>query len=196
MISWVFDVLICLWERQGYQIELAPYLGGRNRVLALALALASCGGSDNSTGSSAAGETGAKEQPPKNVAEEEPPEKGSAVSTGTPGGVGRVVVNQVGFTLYTTSKDKQNSGETSCYGKCAKAWVPYTTLEPPTIMQKAKPSELGTIKRKDGLTQVTYAGYPVYMYKADEGAARVTGQGVTSFGGTWYTINPKGEIVE
>jgi predicted lipoprotein with Yx(FWY)xxD motif len=163
-------------------------------AVVLALALGSCGSSDSSD-STAASTDGAEKEQPKNVAEEEPPEQGSAVSTGTPGGVGRVVVDQVGFTLYTTDQDQKDSGETSCYGKCAKAWVPYTTLQPPTIMQKAKPAMLGTIKRKDGLTQVTYGGYPVYRYKADEGAARANGQGVNSFGGTWYTINPKGEIV-
>ncbi|HEX5608663.1 MAG TPA: hypothetical protein VFX45_01065 [Solirubrobacterales bacterium] len=174
------------WRRIGIVLLIA---------LTSMLLISSCGSSDSSD-STAASNANTEEQP-KNVAEEEPEEKGSAVSTGTPGGVGRVVVNQVGFTLYTTSKDQKDSGETSCYGKCAKVWIPYTTVAtPPTIMQKAKPSELGTIERTDGLTQLTYGGYPVYMYKPDEGAARVTGQGVKSFGGTWYTINPKGEIVE
>lgn len=159
-------------------------------AIALALAIAGCGGG----GSSSEGSTQSGKQKPV-AAETEPPERGTEVSTGIPGKVGRVVVSQVGLTLYAISKDKPNSGKTACYGRCAKLWVPYLTIAKPVPIQKARASELGTIKRKDGTTQVTYGGWPLYTYKPDPAAA-TGGVGRKSFGGVWNPINPSGELVK
>jgi predicted lipoprotein with Yx(FWY)xxD motif len=162
-------------------------------TLAAALALAGCGGGNDTTRTVSGNET--NEKPSSTVVEQEPPQvEGSAVSTGTPGKVGSVAVNQVGFTLYATSKDKPNSGKTSCYGKCEKTWVPYLTQGKPRVMVNAHESELGTLKRKDGTTQITYGGWPVYTYKPDPAAA-TGGVGRHSFGGVWYPINRNGEVV-
>lgn len=156
-------------------------------ALLLALAVGGCG-SSSSAGTTEAG----KEKPA--AAETEPPESGTAVSTGIPGKVGRVVVSQVGFTLYAFSKDKRNSGTTACYGHCANLWIPYLTRAKPTVIQKARASELGTLKRADGTTQVTYGGWPLYTYKPDP-AGTAGGAGRKSFGGVWYPIDPSGELV-
>jgi predicted lipoprotein with Yx(FWY)xxD motif len=158
-------------------------------LLALALAVAGCGSNGGSSGT----DTTAREKPAATPSEKEPPIPGTAVSTGTPKS-SRWVVSEVGFTLYHFDKDKRNSGKTACYGGCAKLWEPYLTRAKPTVMLKARASMLGTIKRKDGTAQVTYGGWPLYVYTPD-GAGLAGGYERKSFGGVWYPIDPSGEVV-
>jgi predicted lipoprotein with Yx(FWY)xxD motif len=171
-------------------------------ALVLALAISSCGDSESTAGTSggestettesrAEEEKAAKEKIEK---EREGPQS-SKVSTGTPGAVGSVVVDQVGFTLYHFSKDQKDSGKSACYGKCAKVWPPYLTAAPPEVMVNAQQDQVGTIKRKDGTEQITYGGYPMYTFASDPSAA-TGGVGKNSFGGVWWPVNRQGEVVD
>ena len=73
---------------------------------------------------------------------------------------GKVVFDGRGFVLYAFTRDKRTS---ACYGACAKAWPPYFapkgTLRVGAGLKRAL---LGTVKRKNGRRQVTYAGRPLY----------------------------------
>ena len=53
-------------------------------------------------------------------------------------------------------------------------------------------SKLGTTKRSDGSTQVTYGGRPLYTYTADASPGDVTGNGINTYGGLWYAVQPNG----
>jgi predicted lipoprotein with Yx(FWY)xxD motif len=53
-------------------------------------------------------------------------------------------------------------------------------------------SLLGTSKRDDGKTQVTYGGHPLYLYIGDVKAGDMNGQGVSAFGARWYAVTPSG----
>ncbi len=163
----------------------------REIAVLLAFALVALIGSGCGSSSS---DTSSVEGNPKSTTAEEPeaeqPE-GVFVSSGIPG-KDRVVVNAVGMTLYHFEKDKRNSGKTACYGACTKVWDPYLTNGEPQAELYARQDLLGTIKRKDGPTQVTYAGLPVYLYASD-GAAKLTGAGKKSFGAYWYPIKMNGE---
>jgi hypothetical protein len=55
---------------------------------------------------------------------------------------------------------------------------------------------LGTITRSDGSKQVTYGGHPLYMFSGDSGSGQVNGEGITSFGGTWYVLATSGQPVK
>ncbi|HEX5224861.1 MAG TPA: hypothetical protein VFW29_07010, partial [Solirubrobacteraceae bacterium] len=46
---------------------------------------------------------------------------------------------------------------------------------------------LGTVKRPDGTTQVTYAGTPLYTFVQDQHAGETKGQGVRDVG-TWTAV--------
>jgi predicted lipoprotein with Yx(FWY)xxD motif len=48
---------------------------------------------------------------------------------------------------------------------------------------------LGTTKRTDGTTQVTYNGWPLYYWKNDSKPGDVTGENVQ---GVWFVITPAG----
>ena len=81
-------------------------------------------------------------------------------------GLGKIIVNGRGRTLYLFEKDKR--GHSACSGACAVYWPPLITHGKPNAMGAAKQSLLGTIKRADGSRQVTYAGHPLYTFLLDK----------------------------
>jgi predicted lipoprotein with Yx(FWY)xxD motif len=167
----------------------------------VALAVAGCGGSSGS------GETGAYESSGENGGSTEaangestggrygggssPPSGTGAVAVASVGDVGKVLVDSEGLTLYYFEKDK--GGKSACYGACASAWPPLTTSGAPQAMNGAQSSKLGTTERKDGTTQVTYAGWPLYTYIADKQPGEDNGTDVDAFGAPWYPLHPDGE---
>jgi predicted lipoprotein with Yx(FWY)xxD motif len=106
---------------------------------------------------------------------------------------GKVLFDGRGFVLYAFTRDRRRS---ACYGACAKAWPPYFapkgTLK---VGPGVKRSLLGTVKRKNGRRQVTYAGRPVYYYVGDRSAGQILCQNVDEFGGTWLVVRPSGKLV-
>jgi predicted lipoprotein with Yx(FWY)xxD motif len=80
--------------------------------------------------------------------------------------------------LYDFHKD--NGKISSCYGQCAEAWPPLLTNGSPKAMGGAKSSVLGTTKRKDGTTQVTYKGHPLYGFIEDKNQANPTATASTA----------------
>ena len=52
---------------------------------------------------------------------------------------------------------------------------------------------LGTIKRSDGATQVTYAGSPLYTFIMDKKSGEANGTGLTAFGGSWFPLHSNGK---
>ena len=53
-------------------------------------------------------------------------------------------------------------------------------------------SQLGTTRRTDGTTEVTYNGHPLYYYAADTKPGDTTGQGLNQFGALWYVVARNG----
>jgi predicted lipoprotein with Yx(FWY)xxD motif len=109
--------------------------------------------------------------------------------------LGKIVVDGPARTLYLFEKDK--NGKSSCSGACAKAWPPLLTKGKPKVGTGAQASRLGTTKRSDGTTQVTYGGHPLYTFAPDKNTPGSTkGQGVDGFGAEWYVVGPNGKAVE
>ena len=54
---------------------------------------------------------------------------------------------------------------------------------------------LGTTRRSDGKTQVTYNGHPLYYY-AHEGRNEVRCHNITEFGGVWLALNASGNALD
>jgi len=109
-------------------------------------------------------------------------------------GLGRILVDAKGRTLYLFEKDKGTTS--SCYGACASGWPPYTTLAAPQAGSGAAASLLGTTTRTDGTTQVTYKGHPLYYFVGDTKPGEVTGEGVNAFGAKWYVLAPSGNKID
>jgi len=116
---------------------------------------------------------------------------------GTVKGLGKVLVDGQGFTLYLFVADKE-SGKSSCYGPCASGWPPLllpvgvtTPLAGPGVSTKI----LSTTKRTDGTTQLTYNQWPLYLWVNDSAPGQATGQGLNNLGGLWYVVSPNGHAI-
>ena len=80
-------------------------------------------------------------------------------------GLGKVLVDGRGHTLYLFAKDRH--GKSSCTGQCAGFWPPLIAAGKPRAAAGAKASLLGTTKRADGRLQVTYNHHPLYTFVKD-----------------------------
>jgi predicted lipoprotein with Yx(FWY)xxD motif len=151
-----------------------------------ALAIAGCGGGGSTTseGGSGGGEQAASVSS----------ESGMTLTGAEVSGLGTVLVDSEGFTVYEFAKD--NGTTSSCYGACEKNWPPVTTNGAPTAGEGATSSKVGTTKRKDGTMQVTYAGHPLYTFVEDESPGEASGNGLEFFGGRWSVLDEAGSMVE
>ena len=104
--------------------------------------------------------------------------------------LGSFLVDDKGMTLYLFTKDTPNT--TVCYDKCATAWPPLLTTDAPAAGEGVDASKLGTTKRTDGTSQVTYNGWPLYYYVKDKAPGDVVGQDV---GDVWYVVSATGDQV-
>lgn len=107
-----------------------------------------------------------------------------------------------GWPLYMFDKDNRAVGsepaESTCYASCAEAWPPLTIegAGEPRVGEGLDPQLVGTIERRDGSTQVTYAGWPLYRYFRDQREVYDThGQALHTHGGLWYLLAPDGELI-
>jgi predicted lipoprotein with Yx(FWY)xxD motif len=113
----------------------------------------------------------------------------SAASTS----LGMILVDGSGRTLYLFEKDQPN--QSACAGACAAAWPVDQSSGTPKAGSGVTASMLGTIKRSDDTSQVTYNKHPLYYYTGDSGTGQHNGQGVDAFGAKWFAVTPAGGAV-
>jgi predicted lipoprotein with Yx(FWY)xxD motif len=113
----------------------------------------------------------------------------SAASTG----LGMILVDGSGRTLYVFAKDQPD--QSACAGACVAAWPVDRSSGAPTAGSGVTGSMLGTIRRGDGSSQVTYHQHPLYYFHGDSRAGQQHGQGVDAFGAKWFVVNPAGGAV-
>jgi predicted lipoprotein with Yx(FWY)xxD motif len=168
-------------------------LGG-SLLLGAAITVAACGSSASTGSGSGSGSS---------------PSSGSAGSAGTSSsaatvsaknvaGVGQVLINGRGQTLYLLTSEK--GGKVTCTRSngCTKFWPEINLPSGATAATAGsgvQSSLLGTVKDASGILEVTYNGWPVYTFVGDSGPGVAHGQGMTSFGGTWYVLNSSGDPV-
>lgn len=162
-------------------------------LAALAL-LAGCGSSSSSSNDNAASTTPPATSTPDTTSSDSGGEAETIKTTS--GKLGTYLVDGEGKTLYLFLKDKKGSGASTCSDACAAAWPPVTTDGAPSASAGAGTSMLGTIKRADGTTQVTYNGWPLYYYAGDKSAGDTTGQGLDDSGAKWYVLDAKGDKID
>ncbi len=116
------------------------------------------------------------------------------VTTAFVAGLGTVLVNGEGFTLYMFEPDEQ-SGSSTCYGECENLWPPVLLVDgvkAPVAGAGVNASLLGTTVRTGGIEQITYNGWPLYLWHGDSQPGQATGQGLNDSGGLWYVLDPDG----
>jgi predicted lipoprotein with Yx(FWY)xxD motif len=158
---------------------------------AAVLALAAC------SKSTTAG-TGSTSSPSSSATSSSPTASADAaitIATATIPGVGTVLVNGNGQTLYLLSSEQ--GGKLTCTDDngCTKVW-PDTELPSGKTAGIAgtgvQASLLSTVKTADGKLYLTYNTFPLYTFTGDTKTGTAAGQGITSFGGTWSAITPAG----
>ena len=127
----------------------------------VALAVSGCGSSSDDSRSPAATK----------------PVGSSATVSVANSGLGKILVDSQGKTLYLFEKD--TGTKSTCSGGCATIWPPLRASGKPTAGTGVKASLLGTTQRSDGNAQVTYDGHPLYLYEADASAGDRTARAST-----------------
>jgi predicted lipoprotein with Yx(FWY)xxD motif len=141
------------------------------------LAVAACGGSTSTASSSPSAPAAAT----------------ATVSVAMSAKLGQILVDGNGRTLYLFEADKGSSS--TCYGACASYWPPLLTSGAPMAGAGVNAPLLGTTKRSDGTTEVTYSGHPLYYVVTDHNPGDATGQAVNNFGAAWYVVGPDGNRI-
>ncbi len=106
---------------------------------------------------------------------------------------GRVLFDSRGRALYAFTADRR--GRSNCSGACLVAWPPYLVRGSVRPGPGTTRRLLGTMRRSDGKTQVTYDGRPLYYYVSDREAGQILCQNVREFGGLWLVVRPNGTLV-
>lgn len=167
-------------------------------LTACGLVLAGCGtGSD--AGSPPAAVTPATSSEPGPSPSEDSVSPGNRSTSPTTVGTGiKLDRSDFGAILFDTTGqaiylfDKEKSATPECYGSCAEAWPPVLTKAIPKALSGVRQSLLGTTKRTDGTTQVTFGGHPLYFY-AHEGKNEVKCHNIVEFGGRWLVVTAAGK---
>lgn len=100
--------------------------------------------------------------------------------------------------LYLFKADKKGDGDarSRCHDDCALDWPPHLTKGEPVASGEARKDMLGTMERENGAKQVTYNGWPLYLYVGDIGPGEGVGQDKAEYGAEWYLVAPDGSPIE
>jgi predicted lipoprotein with Yx(FWY)xxD motif len=109
------------------------------------------------------------------------------------GGLGKILVDSQGRTLYLFQADKGT--KSACTGACAQAWPPLRASGKAVAGTGLTASKLTTAPRSDGMPQVVYNGHPLYTFAHDQNPGDANGQGVNAFGANWYVLSPAGATI-
>jgi predicted lipoprotein with Yx(FWY)xxD motif len=162
-------------------------------------ATAACGGSEEPSAAPAGTQSPTTAAPSVSPSPTAPARSPSPEASPATGGLvvrtagsdfGRMLFDARGQAIYLF--DKESTSRAECYGECAEAWPPVLTDGAPRAGGSVRPDLLGTTERRDGSTQVTYAGHPLYYY-AHEGPNQVLCHDVVEFGGRWLVVTPAGD---
>jgi predicted lipoprotein with Yx(FWY)xxD motif len=108
---------------------------------------------------------------------------------------GTILVDSRGYTLYAFTRDRPNHDACASVPHCLSAWPALTIKGKPTLGPGVKRSLVGTIK-VDGQRQMTYAGYPLYLYIGDRAPGQTYYINILQFGGRWPAVNAAGHEVK
>lgn len=102
-------------------------------------------------------------------------------------GIGTVLVDADGKTLYLFANDQ---GTTSAVpANILQAWPPLTVTGEPVAGEGVEESKLESAQQPDGQTWVTYDGHLLYRFTGDTGPGQTNGH---KLGNVWFAVTPSG----
>jgi outer membrane protein assembly factor BamB len=125
-----------------------------------------------------------------------PAKAGVQISTRTIPGLGPILVNAQGRTLYSFVPDKDQ--KVTCVSSCAEVWPPafLPSGKKPVASGQVKQALLGSDPDPAGGQVITYAGWPLYTFVSDTAPGNATGQALNINGGLWYVLSPSGKVIK
>jgi predicted lipoprotein with Yx(FWY)xxD motif len=149
-------------------------------AVAMAVLLSACGGGGGSGASQGANAPAAA---PSSQAPATPAASGGGggtrIGTRSVPGIGTVLVNSSGPTLYHLPTD--TSTKTTCTGACAEIWPPLLTKNGHVPASPGVSGQFGELTRPDMGDQVTFNGMPLYTFTGDSEPGQANGQGIDGF---------------
>jgi predicted lipoprotein with Yx(FWY)xxD motif len=102
-------------------------------------------------------------------------------------GIGKVLVNGSGRTIYSVRTPSEKNGHIKCTGACTSFWFPVPASSA-SRTGSGLPGKVGTVHRPGGSTQLTYDGAPLYTFRLDTGPGQAHGNNYTDhFNGISFT---------
>lgn len=165
------------------------------KALAVVFFIVACGGAVDTTTTTATSTSASSTttSPPAETTTSAPATTAAPTTTAAAGptlmvaesDLGAILVDADGNTLYLFINDGQ--GEPTCIDDCALNWPPLTG------QVSAGEGVDGSLLGAAGNGQVTYNGWPLYYYAADQAPGDINGQGV---GEVWFVVDPTGNAIE
>jgi predicted lipoprotein with Yx(FWY)xxD motif len=122
------------------------------------------------------------------------------ISSASIDGYGSVLVDGQGHALYLLTSEQGASTFTCTKSNgCTTVWPPAalsSAAGSPSAGRGINPALLGSAHDPDGTLIATYGGWPLYGFARDGGPGQTRGEGITSFGGTWYLVSTSGQPVK
>ena len=153
--------------------------------LAVVLVSAACGGAGLGGDAGTTSTVTSITTPPSTTTTTEPPTQVHMAA----GSVGEYLTDGEGNTLYVFLPD--DAGPSTCTDACAATWPPLVGAA--EAKEGVDTSLVGIAERDDSADQVTYDGWPLYLFSGDSAAGDINGQGVSD---VWFVIDPAGVVVE
>ncbi|MFI5697861.1 hypothetical protein ACIA58_38745 [Kribbella sp. NPDC051586] len=144
--------------------------------------LTACGGDDSSSSSG----SGSSSSAPAS----QPAAAGAKLATADISGLGNVVVDGNGRTVYVFDKDV--SGKSTCEGGCLDKWPVVAAGDGTPQLTGIDASLVSTVTRSDGSKQLAINGLPLYLFASDSQAGEAKGQAV---GGVWWVVGADGKKI-
>lgn len=122
---------------------------------------------------------------------------GATLGTASVAGLGTVVVDARGYTVYVLSTGSERNLPCTTGSGCTAAWPPLllaSGTSASTSGSNVQRSLIGHVVA-DGTTYTTYNGWRLYEFSGDTGPGQSGGQGLSSFGGTWRALDASGNPV-
>jgi predicted lipoprotein with Yx(FWY)xxD motif len=158
-------------------------------ALALAAALAGCGGTPGTTGPSTGSPPTVSSAPAPGATTTAAADVELKTASST---AGQIVVDAEGKSVYFFTKDVKDSGTSACKDACVAAWPAVTTnSDAPKV--DGVTGAIGTINAADGSKQITINGMPIYYFAKDKAPGDILGQGVMN---VWYLVSPTGDMIK
>ena len=107
---------------------------------------------------------------------------------------GSILATGGGRTLYEFVPDTPTRSACVDDG-CVFQWPPLVQSGPVRVGRGVDIALVGTVRRPDGSTQLSYGGHPLYTYTVDGSPGVVMGQGIDQNGGVWYVLGAHGAPV-